>query len=196
MNKIYFRKYNKPIEKNRYIEFHSNSPNRVNHLNHNTQQGIDRYTLENKYEKGLVNVSDIQLPTYVIDTLKRGEKFSFNNTFDKNLTLQYLKIFETYVNNYIDDEIAPKVRGYFLDTIKKYHNKDLSTRLHNDKKFKIVLEKTKHFIKNHPSILITRADKGNATVVKTKSSYLEKTENLFKDQKSYDEIKKKSSIKS
>ena len=37
-------------------------------------------------------------------------------------------------------------------------------------------------------MLITRADKGNATIVITKSSYLEKTENLFKDQKYYIEI--------
>ena len=58
----------------------------------------------------------------------KTEKFNFNNTFDKHITLQHLKNFETYVNNYIDDEIAPKVRGSFLDTIKKYHNKELSTR--------------------------------------------------------------------
>ena len=90
----------------------------------------------------------------------------------------------------MNDEIAPKVRESLLNTIKKYHNKELSTRLHNDKKFKIDLEKTRYFIKNNPSILITRADKGNATVVITKSSYLEKTENLFKDQKYYNEIKK------
>ena len=49
-------------------------------------------------------MSDIQLPTYVIDTLKLGEKFNFNDTFDKFLTLQYLKNFETFVTNYIDDE--------------------------------------------------------------------------------------------
>ena len=73
MNNIYVRKYNKPIEKDRYIEFHSDSTTQVNHLNHNTQQGIEPYTSENKYEKWLVNVSDIQLPTYVIDSLKLGE---------------------------------------------------------------------------------------------------------------------------
>ena len=59
------------------------------------------------------------------------------------------------------------------------------------KKFKIDVEKTKHFIKNNPSIQIIRADKGNATVLITKYSYLEKTENLFKVQKYYNEIKKK-----
>ena len=144
---IYVRKYNKPIEKDRYIDFYSDSTTQVNYQNLNTQQGIEPYTTDNKDEKWLVNVSDIELPIYVIDTLKLGEKFNFNNTFDKHLTLQHLKNFETYVNNYIDDEIAPKVRGSFLDTIKKYHNKELSTRSYNDKKFKIDLEKTKHFIK-------------------------------------------------
>ena len=83
-----------------------------------------------------------------------------------------------------------KVRGTFLNKIKKYHNKELSTITHNDKKFKIDLQKTKIFIKNNPDILITRADKGNATVIIKQSSYLEKTESLFKDEKYYKEIKK------
>ena len=36
--------------------------------------------------------------------------------------------------------------------------------------------------------MITRADKGNAAVIIQKSTYLEKTENLFKDKKYYKEI--------
>ena len=115
-------------------------------------------------------MSDVDLPTYVIDTLKLSEKFNFNDTFDKNLTLHYLKNFETFANNYIDDKKISKVRGTFLNKIKKYHNKDLSTITHNDKKFKIDLKKTKIFIKNNPDILITRADKGNATVIIKQSS--------------------------
>ena len=137
----------------------------------------------NKYEKWCVNVSDVDLLTYVIDILKLAEKFNFNDTFDKNLTLHYLKNFETFTNNYIDDKKISKVRGTFLNKIKKYHNKELSTTTHNDKKFKIDIQKTKIFIKNNPVILITRADKGNATVIIKQSSYLEKTESLFKDEK-------------
>ena len=73
---------------------------------------------------------------FLAKSLKLGEKFNFNNTFDIHLTLQHQKNFETYVNNYIDDEIAPKVRGSFLDTIKKYHHEELSTRSYSDKNSK------------------------------------------------------------
>ena len=190
LNNSYIKKYSESIETNRYLDTANNVKSRVNHPNLNTQYN-EPYNIErNKYEKWCVNVSDVDLPTYVTDTLKLGEKFNFNDTFDKNLTLQYLKNFETFANNYIDDKKISKVRGTFLKTIKKYHNKELSTITHNDKKFKIDLQKTKIFIKNNPDILITRADKGNATVIIKQSSYLEKTESLFKDEKYYKEIKK------
>ena len=39
-----------------------------------------------------------------------------------------------------------------------------------------------------PGIFITRTDKGNAPVIIQKSTYLEKTENLFKIKKYYSEI--------
>ena len=165
-----FEKYSEPIETNRYLDTASNDKSRVNHLNHNTQCNEPYNIKRNKYEKWCVNVLDVDLPTYVIDTLKLGEKFNFNDTFDKNLTLQYLKNFEMFANNYIHDQKISKVRGTFLNTIKKYHNKELSTITRNDKKFKIDLQKTKIFIKNNPDILITRADKGNTTVIIKQSS--------------------------
>ena len=106
------------------------------------------------------------------------------------MKLEVLSYFEgilqrNLADNYIDDKKISKVRGTFLNKIKKYHNKELSTTTHNDKKFKIDLQKTKVFNKNNPDILITRADKGNATVIIKQSSYLEKTESLFKDEKYY-----------
>ena len=136
------------------------------------------------------NLSNIQLPTYVIDTLKLGKKFNFNDTFNKQLTLQYLKNFEMFLNNHIDDNKISKIRGTFLNTLQKIHNKKIAVTSHIDKKFKIDLENTKTFIKKDPGILITRADKGNATVIIQKSTYLKKTENLFKAKKYYKEINK------
>ena len=133
-------------------------------------------------------MSGIQLPTYVIDTLKLGEKFNFNDTFNKQLILHYLKNFETFINNHIDDNKMSKIRGTFLNKIQKIHNTKISVTSHIDKKLKIDLEKTKTFIKKNPGILITRADNENATVIIQKFTYLEKTENLFKDKKYYKEI--------
>ena len=119
----------------------------------------------------------MQLPTYVIDILKLGENSNFNNRFDNKLALDYVKNFETFLKNDIDKENILKLT--FLNTIKKFYNKNLATNLHVDKKFKIDFEKTKNFIKHNPDILITRADKGNETVTIKKSIYLEKTELLF-----------------
>ena len=64
----------------------------------------------------------------------------------------------------------------------------MSNYLHFDKKFKIDLTKTKEFVKRNPDILITRADKVNATVIIKKSLYIEKLESLFCDNKYYEKI--------
>ena len=112
LDKIFFKKYNEWIDKDRYFDLERNNTS-VNELNHNTQV-FEPFITENKYEKWCVNVSGIQLPSYVIDTLKLGEKFNFNDNFNKQLTLPYLKNFETYINNHIDDNMISKIRGTFL----------------------------------------------------------------------------------
>ena len=159
LNNSYIKKYSETIETNRYLDTASNDKSRVNHPNHNTQYN-EPYNIErNKYEKWCVNVSDVDIPTYVIDTLKLGEKFNFNDTFDKNLTLQYLKNFETFANNYIDDNKISKVRGTFLNKIKKplsihwhlawhgvVHAHKNRTQIHYTQKNEIVILCTKHFI--------------------------------------------------
>ena len=95
-----------------------------------------------------------------------------------------------FLNNNIEDEQTDKLRGKFLNHLKEFYNKELSQQTYFDKKFKIDLKKTKEFIKRNPQLLITRADKGNTTVIIKKSDYLTKTENLFQDKKYYKEIKK------
>lgn len=42
---------------------------------------------------------------------------------------------------------------------------------------------TKQFIKNHPEVVITRADKGNVTVVLNRVDYIQKMESLISDDK-------------
>ena len=46
------------------------------------------------------------------------------------------------------------------------------------------------FIKNNKDLLITKAHKGNATVMIKKSAYLEKMTTLFNDEKYYEKVKK------
>ena len=178
---IYFKTYNKTMEIDRYREdvniTKDHISKRVNTPNLNTQV-IEPFN--NTSDKWCVNVSDIELPTYVTDVLKLGEKFNFNSRFNNSLTLHYLKNFEMFVNNNIKEEQIPKLRGTFLIFINKFYNKELSHNTHFDKKLKIDLKKkTKEFIKSNPRLLITRADKGNTTIIIRKLNYIEKTEKLL-----------------
>ena len=63
--------------------------------------------------------------------------------------------------------------------MQQFHKKKLSITTHIEKKQKINLHNTKQFIKNHKMLLITKADKGNATVVIEKTVYLNKMNTSF-----------------
>ena len=58
-----------------------------------------------------------------------------------------------------------------------------------EKKQKIDLHNTKQFIKNHKILRITKADKGNATVVIEKTVYLDKMNTLLQDERYYNKLK-------
>ena len=96
---IHFKTYNKAIEIDRYRKdvniTKDHISKRVNTPDHNPQV-IEPFN--NTSDKWCVNVSDIELPTYVTDVLKLGEKFNFNSRFNNSLTLHYLKNFEMFVN--------------------------------------------------------------------------------------------------
>ena len=62
---------------------------------------IEKFLSNNTYDKWCVIVVDVELPPYIIDVLKLGEKFNFNNRFDNSLTL----------NKNIDDDRTRKLRG-------------------------------------------------------------------------------------
>ena len=181
--------YECDIEKDRYRVDLANYNEEVNIQDNNTQVG-DPVDLTKKYDKWCVNVSDVILPTYDKDILKLGEKFNFNSGFDDRLALNCVKNFETFVKNYPNKVKISKIRGTFLNVIKKFYNKDLSNYSHFEKKFKIDLAKTKEtkFVKRNSDILITREDKGNSTVIIKKSVYNEKLESLFCDHKYYERI--------
>jgi len=53
-----------------------------------------------------------------------------------------------------------------------------------------LIKTTKQFIKNHPNLLFTRADKGNTTVALDKNDYIAKIEKMLQDQEIYTLINK------
>jgi len=68
----------------------------------------------------------------------------------------------------------------FFTGLKKNNNKVFE-------KLSCLIKTTKHFIKNHPNVIFTRADKGNITVALDRNDYIAKdvtrSRNLHDNQK-------------
>ena len=68
-------------------------------------------------------------------------------------------------NKFLKLEILSKnIRSKIVNILSKQHNKNFSLDFF-DKKLKIDLKRTKEFLSHDNNLLVTRADKGNSTVV-------------------------------
>lgn len=67
----------------------------------------------------------------------------------------------------------------------KIHANQHSCKDFKEKILRGRLKETKEFLKSNPELLVTKADKGNITVVITKEYYSKKMKDLFLDQGTY-----------
>ena len=117
LSAIHFKRYKCEIDKDRYRIDLPEFNEEVN-LRNNNIQFRDPVESTTKDDKWRVNVSGVEIPTYVKDILKLGEKFNFNSSFDDRLAINYVKNFETFVKNYPEKAKIQKIRGTFLNVIK------------------------------------------------------------------------------
>jgi len=66
-----------------------------------------------------------------------------------------------------------KIRNIATSQIHKFFFTKTQNNL-TDKKISYMLKSTREFVHNNPEIIFTRADKGNATVVLNKNTYIQK----------------------
>ena len=159
----------KPLVRNTYITekekknsgITSQDTAQVNTLDNNTQCN----ELVNLQDRWNVNLSDVTLPKYAIYVLKLGEKFNFNDKVDNKIILEMVKNLELYLNKHTDFKQSNKIRSHFLSIISKFQNRVLSNNSTFEKQLKIDIKLTKTFMKNNKDLFITKADKGNATVI-------------------------------
>jgi len=77
------------------------------------------------------------------------------------------------------------IRNLSLPTINKLllNNRFIN---HNDRILLTWFNSTRTFVRRHPEILITRADKGNNTVSLNKNEYLTQMNNILSDETTYE----------
>jgi predicted GIY-YIG superfamily endonuclease len=136
--------------------------------------------------KWVINRTDLEVPENVQRILSLGPKF--NPPCNKK-TLPIEKLIcdiETAIQP-CDDPTKITMRGEFVNIVTNFFNKkdictDEENRLQRDVKM------TKDFINQNPGIFITKADKGNITVVIDRQDYINGLETMFADRTTYERI--------
>ena len=188
LENLYYLKYKSILIKNTYRSDASCNASVISPNQNNTQ--VNELPRPMSNDKWLVNLSNIQLPPYVINILRLGDKFNFTADFNKKNILDIIKNLEYFLNEKtVDSKYSKNIRNKIINIVNK-HNRTKFSLDFFDKKLKIDLIITKEFLSKENNLLVTRADKGNSTVVIEKQKYVEKMINLFSDSKYYNSIKK------
>ncbi|XP_071576680.1 uncharacterized protein [Temnothorax nylanderi] len=145
----------------------------------------------NDRTKWLVNISKKSIPANVSRFLSLGDRFGLpiNNSDAKDrlrTTLDIVKNFET--NCYkLPENMVSGVRNSVAESLKVF----LSKSRHLDYIDRHILNEFKNckaFLKNNDDIFVTRADKGQITVVMDKIEYIGRMSDVLNDESTYKKL--------
>ncbi|KYN41743.1 hypothetical protein ALC56_03886 [Trachymyrmex septentrionalis] len=103
------------------------------------------------------------------------------------MTFEFIKHIENNIFN-LDDRTKNLIRKDIIPVLNNIKYKLPNSTI--DSIIKHGLKELKVFLTNHPSLLITRADKGNTTVILTTKDYLDKMHDILSDNNTYRLINK------
>lgn len=153
-------------------------------------------TPDNNSNEWLINLTNTNIPVEVQNVLKKGDKFvppiTRNNIPMNNIICDV----ETAITKF-PDNVKHEARNNFINILTNFAtmSKQTKTLTLEETKFLKNNQKTKTFLKDHPELLVTKADKSNVTVIIQKDIYIQKMNDLLNDQRTYIKIKKFSTEK-
>jgi len=141
-------------------------------------------SLDKTNRKWFINLSNSEIPNEVSALLQLGDKFCLPTYLDKKLAIhEFIKDIESnsFFHN-INKQIW--IRNITIPQLHKFL-KNTPPINPLDTKLIQLHKKTKHFCQNNRNIIFTRADKGNVTVAIDRVSYINKVEEILKDNNTY-----------
>lgn len=162
---------------------------KLNNINKFKNLIIKSNTIQtNSTNKWLYNFTDIQLPDNVNTILSLGPQFSIPITKKQIPVANIIKDTEVCIKHFdINEDLQNELRCKLTNIITNYIHK------YNPKKesrfFLKQLNETKQFIKSNDHIIISRSDKGNATVIMYKDEYQNFMHNMLNDSSLYSVLK-------
>lgn len=135
-----------------------------------------------------MNLSSTTIPEDIQCFLQLGEKFSFpvqHVSLQRNIFIKFVE-----ANFYkMDPLISQEIRNNAIHIINHFLSSPPPlTDLNRD--ILVKARRTKSFLLNNPNLLVTRADKGNSTVVLDRDVYLKKMNELLSDEATYIRVEK------
>jgi len=145
-------------------------------------------------EKWFVNLSSVDIPNTVRDLLFLGEKFNLPPQRQKNrMALETIKDVENNIRH-LNQELKSKIRLLTASSLERFVSKKPPLNI-SERELADGVNCTRKFITDHPSILFTKADKGNVTVALDKNDYLLKIGQMLNDTDTYIKIDTKNQSK-
>ena len=138
------------------------------------------YKFDNFNNDWLVNLSNIDIPDKKKYILQLGQLFNLPNivTNKDKIMFEFIKHIENNIIK-LDDRTKNLIRKDSIPILNsiKYSSPNSSI----DTLLNLGLKELKLFVTNHPNLLITRADKGNTTIILTINDYIYKIYEILSD---------------
>lgn len=138
------------------------------------------------------NLTNIQLPDYVVEILSLGPNFAMPFTEKDNLPIiDIISNIEVSINKFTV-ETKDQMRASCCNFLTNHkHNNNLAKNQNKNLYKNLIknLNKTKKFLKEHPNIKILKPDKSNKTVIMCENIYDNKMTELLNDDSTYKEIR-------
>lgn len=132
-------------------------------------------------DKWLINLTDTVIPENIKNVLRLGQNFTPVVEPSKAPLEKIICDVESVLINKNNDETTTELRNRFVNILTNYkfgniHKKILTKE---DIRLNKAIKTANNFIKTNNNLIITRADKGNITVVMNRYNYFEKGEEML-----------------
>lgn len=150
----------------------------------NNDNIADKLFVDNS--KWYLNISNVDIPKDIADFLSLGPKFGVPVVGNQINVKRFLADVESVVESVPEDD-RNLLRARVANNVTNFLNHPQTNSLPYLSKMYL---KTKKFLKQHPDLLIVKADKGGCTVAMNINDYNVKTEELLSDTSTYQRLSK------
>ena len=146
---------------------------------------------QNREADWIENTTNTPIPDYLERTLMCGPNF---NTHNKHKT-PYIEIAAEVEKSIRFRENADDIRAEVSNIMMNHINYQSQPRHHENYWIRQDIKKSQVFLKEHSNLLITKADKGNKTVILSSEEYDSKMTELLGDENTYRTLRGDPSMK-